>query len=43
MTWEEYALARQLLVEEHVGTLIREARRAEDHAAKQARKNVGRR
>lgn len=30
MTWQEYALARQLLVEERIGTRVREAKAVED-------------
>lgn len=30
MTWEEYCLARQLLVEERIGTRLREAQHHED-------------
>ena len=30
MTWQEYTLARQLLVEERIGTRIREAKAIED-------------
>ncbi len=37
MTWEDHALARQLLTEERVGTLIRDAKRQEDAIAKQTR------
>ena len=34
MTWQEYALARQLLVEERIGTRVREAKAVEDAKAK---------
>ena len=30
MTWQEYALARQLLVEERIGTRLREDQARED-------------
>jgi hypothetical protein len=30
MTWQDYALARQLLVEKYIGTRVREARAVED-------------
>lgn len=33
MTWQEYALARQLLVEERIGTRIRESQANEDAQA----------
>ena len=42
MTWEDYALARQVLLEEHIGTLVREAKRAEDKAASKARNSIAR-
>ena len=38
MTWEEYALARKVLLEEHIGALVREAKRSENKAAAEARK-----
>ena len=34
MTWREASLARQLLVEEFIGSRLREARRSEDRQAK---------
>jgi len=34
MTWRDYALARQYLVEERIGTRIREAKAIEDAQAK---------
>ena len=37
MTWKDYALARQLLVEERIGTRIREAQAAEDRKFKSAK------
>lgn len=36
MTWQEYALARQFLAEEFIGTRIREAKAVEDAQAKRA-------
>jgi len=30
MTWEDYSLARQLLVEKYIGTRLREAQHHED-------------
>lgn len=42
MTWEEYALARQLEVELTIGTVARQAKRVEDAQAKNARKHVSR-
>lgn len=43
MSWTQYAIARQLLVEEHVGTLVREAKRTEDRAASKAKSGIARR
>jgi hypothetical protein len=43
MTWTEYALARQLLVEERIGTRIREAQHAEAAQARAASKALSRR
>ena len=43
MTWQEYALSRQYLVEERIGTRVREAQRAEDElfgASRKALKGV---
>ena len=37
MTWEEFALARKVLLEEHIGTRIRQAKRDEDAQAKVTR------
>lgn len=37
MTWEEYMLARKVLLEEHIGTRVRQAKRDEDALAKRAR------
>lgn len=36
MSWQDYALARQYLVEESIGTRIREAKAVEDAKAKRA-------
>jgi hypothetical protein len=38
MTWEDYALARQYLVEHRIGTRLREQRAVEDAQAKAAKK-----
>ena len=38
MSWQEYALARQLLVEERIGTRLREAQHVEDAKARASRK-----
>ena len=37
MSWEEFALARKVLLEEHIGTRVRQAKRDEDAVAKQTR------
>ena len=42
MTWQDYALARQLLVEERIGTRIREAQAAEDVKSKSAKTKLPR-
>ena len=42
MSWEDYALARKVLLEEHIGTRVRQAKRDEDAAASRARKSVTR-
>lgn len=42
MSWAEFCAARQLLVEEKIGSVAREARRVEDAQAKIARKNLER-
>ena len=42
MTWEDYALARKVLLEEHIGTVAREAKRAEDAVAKKTRGHAAR-
>ena len=42
MTWEEFSLARQLMVEEFIGTRLREAKQAEDRIAAKTRKNASR-
>lgn len=38
MTWQEYALSRQYLVEERIGTRIRESQHAEDELFAKSRK-----
>ena len=38
MSWQEYALARQLLAEERIGTRLRESKSIEDAQAKANRK-----
>ena len=43
MSWEDYSLARQLLVEERIGTRLREAQHIENQKFKQAAKNLQRR
>ena len=43
MTWPEFAAARQLLVEEQIGSKIREAKRVEDQTAKATRKRLAQR
>lgn len=43
MTYPQFALARQLLVEEHIGSAVREAKRREDDMAKQTRRQALRR
>ena len=40
MTWQEYALSRQYLVEERIGTAMREAQRAEDEVFERSRKAI---
>ena len=42
MTWEEYALARKVLLEEHIGTRVREAKAKENAVAKQTAKHAQR-
>jgi hypothetical protein len=42
MSWEEYCLARQLLVEERIGTRIREAKAIEDAKHKASAKHLKR-
>ena len=34
MSWQEFALARKVLLEEHIGTRVRQAKRDEDAMAK---------
>jgi hypothetical protein len=43
MTWTDYALARQLLVEERIGTRIREQRHIEDAQARSTANALSRR
>jgi hypothetical protein len=43
MTWQEYALARQMLVEERIGTRIREAQRVEDAKFRKSKKALEKR
>ena len=40
MDWENYALARQYLVEEFIGSKMREAKRREDEEAKLTARNI---
>lgn len=42
MTWQEFALACQVLTEERVGTLIRRAQEAEDAQAAELKRNIER-
>lgn len=42
MSWTEFTLARQLLMEEHIGTRVREAKHIEDKIAAKTRKNASR-
>lgn len=42
MSWEEFALARKLLLEEHIGTRVRQAKRDEDAVAKKSRSTAAR-
>lgn len=42
MTWQEFALARQYLVEREIGTRLREAKAVEDAKAKRAKKELER-
>lgn len=42
MTWVEFALARQYLVEEHIGSKVREAQEYERMQARQSARNVRR-
>lgn len=41
MTWAEFCGARQLLAEEMVGRVVREAQRVEDETDAHARKMLG--
>jgi hypothetical protein len=43
MTWHDYALARQLLVEERIGTRVREAKYIEDAQARATSSALSRR
>ena len=43
MSWEEYALARKLLLEEHIGTRVRQAKAEEDAIARKTSKHASRR
>jgi hypothetical protein len=36
MSWQDYSLARQLLVEERIGTRLREAQHLEDEKFRQS-------
>jgi hypothetical protein len=42
MTWPEYALARQYLVEERIGSKVREAQQIERAQARQSARNMRR-
>ena len=42
MDWEDFALARKVLLEEHIGTRVRQAKRDEDTVAKKTRGHVQR-
>jgi hypothetical protein len=42
MSWEDYALARQLETEMAIGTVLRQAKAVENAQAKRAAKNVSR-
>lgn len=42
MSWQDYNLARQYLLEERIGTRIREAKRDEDAQARAAAKALSR-
>lgn len=42
MSWEDYSLARQLLVEERIGTRLREAQHLEDAKFKASTRNLQR-
>lgn len=43
MTFEDYALARQYLVEHRIGTRLREQKRTEDQQAHKAKQAITRR
>lgn len=42
MSWQDYALARQFLVETHIGTRVREAKALEDEKARRSQKAIQR-
>jgi hypothetical protein len=42
MSWEDYALARRHLTEQRIGTRVRDARRAEDAQANEAKEAMQR-
>jgi hypothetical protein len=42
MTWSEFALARQFLVEERIGSKVREAQELERAKARQSARNLQR-
>lgn len=43
MSWQDYALARQHLVEQRIGTRVRQAKAEEDASASAARKALSKR
>lgn len=43
MTWADYALARQFLVEEFIGSKVREAKEVERAQARQSARHLGKR
>lgn len=42
MDWEDFALARKVLLEEHIGTRVRQAKRDEDALAKKTKGHAAR-
>jgi hypothetical protein len=40
MTWQEYALSRQYLLEERIGTRVRESQAAEDELFGRSKKAI---